>query len=792
MMLFVRSCPLLLALLPLALPAWAQVTLVQDGAPVASLVTASSPSPQATEAAGILQSYIERMSGARLPIVSEDEYVDGPRVLVGQTRATAALGIEPPSGHTLALNEEGYVLRTVGETLAVAGNEDWAYRGTVFAAYTLLEELGCRWYFPGDYGDVIPSVSTVTVPALDLVERPSFRIRLIWNSGWSPGTAETQEWFTQWCDRNKLNRLPVQIPGDGSITALAPAAQYFESHPHIFALNKQGERVPEMLCMTEPDTVRIAVETIKTAFREDPERISFGFAPPDGFPVCYCEDCQAEIAGFRGKGYGDPSLSDIWFKFANSIAAEVYEEFPNRWVLTNGYANRVRPPEGVGEFSPNLGIQSAIIATCTLHPIGDPKCWQRMLYKQVMDRWTEALDFVAIYDYDPGNALDNLPHPCLHNLRVDMPYYRDRGVWGFWTEGSQATMVTHLNFWVRAKLMWNAGEDVDALVRDYCRNFYGQAAKPVEEWMWTLENILDETRIQESWGRIMPWRVVLDPVAEQLEQRIARAEELAGTSQTQQRVQVLRWTHDHMMGYAAMEHATARGDFPEAVRCIDRMFALRDKLEAVQPGLLPRDSKLAAGMRSSMTWHRTKYADLARKIDGTEGALVRLLPREWEYKTDPEDVGVLYQWYLPSHGGTAWDRVDTTVFLEAQGYHDDKGWPYSGKHWYRTAFDIPADTAGKPLTLTIGAVYNRNDYNRGIWVWVNGMLMDWEMERHWRLGHHDVRAPIHVDITDIARPGEENTVAVLVHTGPPGRNVRSGMHRRSFLWTPKAEPTPQP
>ena len=75
---------------------------------------------------------------------------------------------------------------------------------------------------------------------------------------------------------------------------------------------------------------------------------------------------KISIPEFNHKSYGDPRLSDLWCRFANCIAMEVYEEFPDRWVLTNGYANRVRLPEGIAEFSPNLSIQSAIIAACTL------------------------------------------------------------------------------------------------------------------------------------------------------------------------------------------------------------------------------------------------------------------------------------------------------------------------------------------------------------------------------------------------------------------------------------------
>jgi len=61
-------------------------------------------------------------------------------------------------------------------------------------------------------------------------------------------------------------------------------------------------------------------------------------------------------------------------------------------------------------------------------------------------------------------------------------------------------------------------------------------------------------------------------------------------------------------------------------------------------------------------------------------------------------------------------------------------------------------------------------------------MMKFEMDRHWRLGHHDIRTPIDIDISEVVRPGETNRVAILVKTEMPGRNPRGGLHRRSFLW----------
>src|ERR1051326_3366108 len=82
-------------------------TLVQDGRPVATIVIrdsalqaeASKPNRgvvgtldnKVKLAATDLQAYIEKMSGAKLPIVSDAQDVKGTVVLVGQSKRTDAL-----------------------------------------------------------------------------------------------------------------------------------------------------------------------------------------------------------------------------------------------------------------------------------------------------------------------------------------------------------------------------------------------------------------------------------------------------------------------------------------------------------------------------------------------------------------------------------------------------------------------------------------------------------------------------------------------------------------------------
>ena len=103
----------------------------------------SAPSkPDALLAAEEIQSYIEKISGAKLPIVEESspQAASGTRLFVGRTNAIKAAGIKKiPSGYDPSVradvfSEEGYVLHTKGDQLFISGNEDGPYQGTLYAA----------------------------------------------------------------------------------------------------------------------------------------------------------------------------------------------------------------------------------------------------------------------------------------------------------------------------------------------------------------------------------------------------------------------------------------------------------------------------------------------------------------------------------------------------------------------------------------------------------------------------------------------------------------------------------
>ncbi len=69
-----------------------------------------------------------------------------------------------------------------------------------------------------------------------------------------------------------------------------------------------------------------------------------------------------------------------------------------------------------------------------------------------------------------------------------------------------------------------------------------------------------------------------------------------------------------------------------------------------------------------------------------------------EILTNPEDAGYPQGWADPATDTTAWPRMTLPTLWQNAGLN------FNGVLWFRTAVDLPASWAGRPLTLRIGAV----------------------------------------------------------------------------------------
>jgi hypothetical protein len=784
-------------LVPALGSARADVTLVRDGKPQATIVVAKAgltahPDPKPEEihaeqpgpgriaaAARDLQEYIQKITGAKLPIAGDDAAPAGPLVFVGRSALTKLFDAKIPSGRTPERNEEGFLILCQGDRLVLAGNDEPIYHGTEYAVAEFLHRQGVRWFMPGAYGEVVPKRATLTVPVLEVRQKPNFRMR----NWWGPLPPDLRLAEYRWKIRNKMNPMThfVAMPSDSSARSLIPPT-LAKKQPDLFAL-KFDKSVDEGLPnLTNPKSIEFAARTIKDTFRKNPKQTSYGFAPDDGLPRDFRPETVKRNLGLPDQvgRLGVPtevSCTEEWFDFVNAVAREVKKEFPRHVLTTNGYANRNTPPEGVA-VDPNVWVMFAAIWCDTLHAYDNPRSWQTVRQGQMVRRWCELCPHVFLYDYTYIMlASGGTPVPLARKYRRDMPLLKKWGVIGFNDEGRRVLAEAGIAPpYLRARMMWDAGLDADAVLDDFFARWYGPVARPAFAFWDELEKALEETPMLGHEDRILPY-VYTPELLARLEKHQQAAEKLANGEGVKNHVRADRLILEHLKGYMALHRAEWTCNFPEAVRQADYMLEQRRQLHALSPFYcMPDDKKAESGFYYwGLNARRDYYQKLADLTTGKAGDLVAVLPEEAAFRLDPRDEGRFARWYLPGFGDAGWQRQKTTMPFYAHGHRDVSGFPYLGALWYRLTVDVPPKFQGKKLMLYAPALETE------AWVWVNGKFV---AHRAYREAYERPNE-LDCDVTAALVPGRKNVVVLRLHTGLNAAQQAAGMTSRLFLYAPR-------
>lgn len=767
----------------------AQITIVENGQPRATIVVAADE-PKADTAAAAIQKYVEKMSGAKLPIVKEGDPVGTPAsILVGHTQAAAKLGVKIPAGFDEkigpdAFEEEGFVIKTTGRQIVVGGNSDGPYQGTIYAAYDLLERLGCRFYFPGEWGEVIPEEKTIAVPATDVLSKPDFVLRNNNLGGWFPATKEERAAFDEW--EQKIKFTPSRggfYPrvGDGFLGFLLPPKE-FGDDPELYAMNKNGSREQPatflngvMLSLHNPKVFELSVKNLREAFTGETKSAikgiispnGFGISPPDGAAYDYDPKAVALNANFDFPTYIDhPMTSEEFFGFAARLAGE----FPQKWCATMAYSGREMPPQGVA-IPKNMSVMYAPIATCVLHPLGHPHCWRKQETFSLMRQWCRQCDHVYLYDYNPGLLLGSfVPEADVANFSINAKHYRDMGLKGFSAEGRKTFMITWISYYVRSKFMWDADSDVEAIKKDFYGNFFGAEAGPfVQQWWDACEQLLggSEMHAHEDWLLDHLYTVEFTHRLRPLVDQAAKAKKTPGQ---QARFEAFALIADHLEAYAARNEAEKQLDYVEALKQAQRMEDDTAKLTAMYSFFI--GPKTHPDFNNG--WMK-RYEEFIKMTNGEKGTLIANIPLETRFTRDPHNEGLVAEWYRPEFNDQQWGLKNTHITWDAQDEPEtEKGHDYDGYGWYRIEIDVPAAAAKKPARLQLGGVINEG------WVWANGEYAGHRHRLLWWAGRKPLE--MDVDLTGKLKPGK-NLITVRV------RNEAEigGLLRRGFLWAPNPE-----
>ena len=755
----IRPIPLTLTLLtlllsPAPLPA---AVLVNNHQPAAILALPADPNDSEKLAARELTDHLEKISGAKL----ESTTVNAPDVpaFLAQSKAAGRIPIFlgrnvrdrltallPPTAVRGA-----FALEVTADAVLIAGIEE----GTHYGAIELLEQLGCRWFMPGDLGTVIPKLATVDVRTQQTAQSPSFASRHF--------QMPHREW------QSRLRCGGVSFPGGHGLPAPKVSVDKTTrqiDNPELaefYALVK-GQRTIRQHCVSNPKLVQFAIDHVRQQ-RKAGRGPVLGMGPNDGAGFCECAPCRALDGGDFDPFSNELSVTDRYIWFFNEVLKGVDAEYPDTKLAFYIYHSYMRPPK---RWKPDPRIMGALapIALDRVHgfsnPIAPEKSYARWLYQE----WGKLLPELYDRGYWSNLADPGFPFIIVHRLRDEIPACHALGVKGWRVETFPNYAPQFPSMYIAGKLMWNHRADVDALLKDCHEKFFGPAAAPMGAYLTLMDAALRDGDFTTGSAWDMP-HFYPPALRAQARAHIQQATQLAPAGPDYAaRVRVIGQTLAMLDAFNTMLDARTRVDFPTAKSELEKLDALATELMEMKPVAMVSAGRFSTYVNYMKRFYRPcTEQGFKRVTDGNQ--LVAAAPDEWQFQIDPvkigEDIGL---WRAETTGGN-WQKLKTSsTSWSNQGLRY-----YKGLAWYRTTVEIPAKHAGQRLFLWCGGV------DEAAKVWLNGQ----------HLGNSPGAAfyPFEMDATAAAKPGK-NTIVICVSNQIVNELGTGGLVAPVLLYAPAA------
>ena len=507
--------------------AHADIALVEDGQAKAIVVTADKPSGATRLAEAALNDHLFQMSGTRLPIVRESGLATvkhaGPLLCLGDSKAAERLGAT-----SKGLGPGGILVKTYPKVIVLLGPDDKTPSdrfGTWHASVRFMEDaLGIRWLWPGESGKVVPAWKTIRVGKLDVRYTPSVQQRYIRWMGYSDrvevGLKRLGIPKAEYNAAYKEAGRTVSRSGSffqwhclgGSLGLASGHAfghmweKYSKDHPDWFAMQPNGSRDQSKLsphrsrlCVSNRELIEAIAQEKVEYLKANPNRKSVSIGPNDGgrSTFCTCPECEKldapegrkitlwDFTGKTRRDFEHVSLTDRYVHFWNGIAEIVATEFPDVWLTADAYSVYAAPPVK-RTLHPNVAIRFVGI-----HYMSDEA---RKTGRADWDSWSKAAK--KIY-WRPNLLLagrrEGAPFIYVHKLAEDVRYMARNSLIGTDFDSCAHNWATQgLNYYVLARLLWDADRDVDELIDDYCRAGFGPAASDVKAYLMRIEALSNE------------------------------------------------------------------------------------------------------------------------------------------------------------------------------------------------------------------------------------------------------------------------------------------------------------
>lgn len=492
-----------------------RVALVRDGAPKGVILVAADAPDSVRFAAKELQSHIKKMSGALLPLQVEGKTSDKnlPVVVSLGTTAFAVRNHVTPD----KLSPDGFRIREAGGAMIIVGKDHigpplgdrfgrlrWTYNnklkinahgqtGTQFGVYRFLRDQGIRWYMPGEMGLVIPERKDIVYDGKAVEDAPYYIYRTLHGFSFNEDP-EAAVWY------KRVGYGTVRYVNlNHSFTDWGQ--RFADTHPEYFAvidgkphLETVHNKKRVIINYTEPGVLDQVLADADTYFSKNPAEPLFGVMPNDSHSN---HDKRPETLKYITQDKYSPGwLSDLVWGFVNKVAHEVHERHPGKEVGSIAYAYQFAAPTMIERFAPNVVV---------MHARRRNRFWDEEYKQHVWDNLKAYTKLGPsrqyVWEYynlrsSRHKILEWVPFVMPRIIASDLNALKGLSS-GEFIQAKQSWNSRklikpgyfHLNLYVTARALWNPDLDIEALLDEYNRLYYGPAAGPMTRFWNRLEEI---------------------------------------------------------------------------------------------------------------------------------------------------------------------------------------------------------------------------------------------------------------------------------------------------------------
>lgn len=702
-----------------------EVILVENGKAKSVILISSKAHEDEQLAAKELVDHIEKMSGCHIEILQEIPgkgwQVDSgiTYIFIGSSAMTSEIeksilssGNDPASFMIkVEANPQGI------NHIRIAGLSPQA---TLFGVYELLEQIGVRWYMPGNIGTVIPEKKTIAINEQNTVQVPSFTARHLQMS----------------VDKTWYRRMRLGGPYFPSAHGIPIGKADISKEPDLFAL-VNGKRQTSQLCVSNPEVLARAIKETRNYFKKNPSATWIGMGPNDGGGFCECENCLALDGGDIDNFENESSMTDRYIWFFNKVVEGISDEFPDKKIGFYCYSCYMKPPV---KIKPNTRIVPAFapISLCRIHGMSNPICPERSYYKKIIEDWGKILPETYERGYFFNLADPGFPFSKVHAIRDEIPVAKEAGIKGWRVETIPHWASMTPTIYIATKLFWNHSADVDALIHDFAVNFFGPASDEMEKYVRLMDAALRDADYHTGCSHDLPF--IYNPtIMKNADQYLKKAESITKNTKYAERVAIFRLSYDYLVAFLSMLENRNKFDFISAKKDLEKIQEIQQKAFQYEP-------KMFSEKAATSYMKRFFSPCVEQGFERTTGKnlFVAGLPDEWDFLIDPTSIGEEVGYHRAEKIGGNWGKVKTkTLSWSDQGLRY-----YKGDAWYRSLAVIPEKFKGKRIFIWFGGVDELAK------VWINGNLAGTSPGKAF--------VPFEFEVTDFIEFGKGNTIAVKI------------------------------